>query len=106
MPVDTSMLAPSMPEEPRQGGMGPGIIEGIKSAIQWLVKQGMNVEEIIETILKLAGDVGTNIPEEEMRRLIQKTAAEGGELPPQQGMRNKLGMGMAAMGEAGRIMEE
>jgi len=84
-------------------GINPGGIEAVKSGIKALQRIGMEVEQIIEVILKFAEQLNLNIPEEEMRQLIEQTAAEGGELPPQQGLRNKVGMGMAAAGKTAEI---
>jgi hypothetical protein len=93
-------MGPGGPQQTGGQGMGPGVIEAVKSAIQWLKKQGMEIEDIIQTILKLAGQAELDIDEEQMRALIEQTAAEGGELPPQKGFRNKASMHMAGMGKA------
>ena len=78
---------------PAQGsGMNPGGMQTVKAGIQQLLKMGLDEEQIVEAILKLAAESGMDIPEEEIRALIQQTAgAEGGApqgtpqgAPPQQ----------------------
>jgi len=96
MPVDTSILAPPMQEEPQRGGMGPGVIEGLKSAIAWLQKQGLEIEDIIQAIMKLAGTMGLDISEEQMMALIEQTGGQGAApMSPEMGapMGSQLGMG-------------
>jgi len=101
MPIDTSIIAPrNMPQEPQGGGrqgMGPGIMQGLKSAISWLQKQGLEIEDIIQAILKLVGEVGLNIDEEQVRALVEQT---GGESPQmgREGMGANIPM-MSNMGE-------
>lgn len=60
------------------GGMNPGGMEAVKAGIQQLLKMGLDEEQIVEAILKLAAESGMDIPEEEIRALIEQTAgAEG-----------------------------
>ena len=69
------------------GGMNPGGMEAVKAGIQQLLKMGLDEEQIVEAILKLAAESGMDIPEEEIRALIEQTAgAEGPQAgPPQAG---------------------
>jgi len=73
----------------RGGGMNPGGMEAVKAGIQQLLKMGLNEEQIVEAILKLAAESGMDIPEEEIRALIEQTAGQGpqatGAKPPLQG---------------------
>ncbi len=60
------------------GGMNPGGMQAVKAGIQQLLKMGLDEEKIVEAILKLAAEAGMDIPEEEIRALIQQTAGAGG----------------------------
>ena len=94
------------PGQGQRQGMNPGGIEAVKAGIKALQRAGLEIEQIIKAILKLAEQLNLNIPEEEMRQLIEQTAAESGEeLPPQKGIRNKVGMGVAAAGKMEEIGE-
>ena len=84
--IDTSIIAPQggespigamAPEMPPQemGGAKLGQMEAIKSSIKWLLEQGMSAEEIIQTILKLAGNIGLDIDESQLQSLLN---IEGG----------------------------
>ena len=57
--------------------MNPGGMEGFKGAIQFLMQQGLSPEEILEACLKIAGDLGMNIPEEQLRQMIEQVSAGG-----------------------------
>jgi hypothetical protein len=60
-------------------------MQAVKAGIQQLLQMGLNEEQIVEAILKLAAEQGMNLPEEQIRALIQQTAgAEGPEAPPEQ----------------------
>lgn len=65
------------------GGMNPGGMQLVKAGIQQLLKMGLDKEQIVEAILKLAAKSGMDIPEEEIRALIQQTGASGGAASPQ-----------------------
>jgi len=103
MPVDTSILAPPMQEEPQRGGMGPGVIEGLKSAIAWLQKQGLEIEDIIQAIMKLAGTMGLDISEEQMMALIEQTGGQGA---APMGQQPEMGVPMGSQLGMGAPMEE
>jgi len=95
MAVDISMLAPQggMPQgqpqgtpqgapqgQPAQGGQGPGAIEAFKAGVKALMNQGLSVEQIIEAMLAfIAQNPNMNIPEEQIRKLVEQTAAESGQ---------------------------
>ena len=64
--------------------MNPGGMQAVKAGIQQLLKMGLDEEKIVEAILKLAAEAGMDIPEEEIRALIQQTAGAGG--APQGGL--------------------
>lgn len=68
---------------PQGGGMNPGGMQAVRAGIQQLLKMGLDEEQIVEAILKLAAESGMDIPEEEIRALIQQTA--GAEGAPQGG---------------------
>ena len=57
--------------------MNPGGMEAVKAGIQQLLKMGLDEEQIVEAILKLAAESGMDIPEEEIRALIEQTAGGG-----------------------------
>ena len=68
---------------PGQGqGMNPGGMEGFKGAIQFLLQQGLSPEEILQACLKIAGDLGMNIPEEQLRQMIEQVSAGAGAAGP------------------------
>lgn len=72
------------------GGMNPGGMQAVKAGIQQLLKMGLDEEQIVEAILKLAAESGMDIPEEEIRALIEQAAGAGGGAPqgapPQAGL--------------------
>jgi len=111
--ADMSMLAPpgmgpggppaqgppagGMPAKgmPAQGakGMNPGGMEGFKGAIQFLLQQGLSPEEILQACLKIAADLGLNVPEDQLRQMIEGASAG-------QGAGQGAGAGGPAMGGA------
>ena len=99
MPIDMSMLAPQqgqpqgmpqgqpqgMPQGQPQGGqMGnPGAIEALKAGIKYLMDQGLSVEQIIEAMLKVIEmNPNMNIPEEQIRQIVEQTTQEMGSAEP------------------------
>ena len=94
--VDMSMLAPGggggmglpqpgggMPQGAPQGapqggapmGGNPGAMEALKAGIQYLMQQGLSVEQIIEAMLKfIEMNPNMNIPEEQVRQIVEQTA--------------------------------
>lgn len=99
MPIDMSMLAPGgggmgmpqpggMPEGMPQGapqgggapaGGNPGAMEALKAGIQYLMQQGLSVEQIIEAMLKfIEMNPNMNIPEEQVRQIVEQTAQQLG----------------------------
>ena len=63
------------------GGMNPGGMQAVKAGIQQLLKMGLNEEKIVEAILKLVAESGLDIPEEQIRALIEQTASGQGDAP-------------------------
>jgi len=96
MPIDMSMLAPGgggmgmpqpgggmpqgAPQGAPQGGAGnPGAMEALKAGIQYLMQQGLSVEQIIEAMLKfIEMNPNMNIPEEQVRNIVEQTAQQAG----------------------------
>ena len=66
---------------PQGGGMNPGGMQAVKAGIQQLLKMGLDEEQIVEAILKLAAESGLDIPEEQIRALIEQTASGQGDAP-------------------------
>jgi hypothetical protein len=110
---DMSMLAPSgggMQGMPQPGGMpqgapqgggapaggNPGAIEALKAGIQYLMQQGLSVEQIIEAMLKfIEMNPNMNIPEEQVRQIVEQTAQQLG------GAQGAAPMGAAEAGMTG-----
>jgi hypothetical protein len=50
-------------------------MEALKAGIQYLMQQGLSVEQIIEAMLKfIEMNPNMNIPEEQVRQIVEQTA--------------------------------
>jgi len=97
--IDTSIIAPRNAQSNVQPGVQPGIqpgaspqgiqpggIEALRNAIAFLQKQGMNPEQILEMLLKIVERLGYDIPEEQLRNLIETGTTPTGEMPVEGGI--------------------
>jgi len=67
-----------MPQGAPAGG-NPGAMEALKAGIQYLMQQGLSVEQIIEAMLKfIEMNPNMNIPEEQVRNIVEQTAQQAG----------------------------
>jgi len=105
MPIDLSVIAPrgssgqrpqpnaqpnvqpNAQPAPTAGMTQPGQIEAFKAAIKALQRQGLSNEEILDMLLKIAEKMGLNVPEDQLRSLVESVQTEGaaptGIQPPQ-----------------------
>ena len=61
------------PGGPAQG-MNPGGIEALRNGVRFLM-QFMTPEEILDALLKLAQEKGMDIPEDQLRQIIENETA-------------------------------
>jgi len=74
------------PQDVPQGqGMNPGGIEALRNGVKFLMQAGMSPEEILDALLKLAQEKGLDIPEDQLRQIIENETGQGtpGQTPGQ-----------------------